>query len=106
MGVRTFAVPVGVNAGGTAAATLAFTGTGQRKVLQISVQMKTAPVGATCEIDLNGTFVSALIPTGDVADGEPALPLLPTDVVTVNFAGCTPGQTGTVLFIYDDGFQT
>lgn len=70
---------------------------------QISVEMPTAPIGATCVARKNGALITPLIPTGDAAAGEPYIQLRGTDVVTVTFTGCTPGDIGTILVVYDDG---
>jgi hypothetical protein len=95
-----------VGADGTATATFsAARATNERPfvVAQVSIRLAAAPVGATCELQLNGVFLTALIPTGDVADGVPAIPLGPFESMAVIWSGCTAGQVGTALFIYDDG---
>lgn len=70
---------------------------------QVSVEMPSAPIGATCEFRRNGFLVTPLIPTGDAADGDPPIPLRGSDVVTVKWTGCTVGAIGRVLVVYDDG---
>ena len=70
-------------------------------VSQVSVEMRTAPVGATCELRKNGAFVSPLIPTGDVAGGDPPVTVSPSDRLTVEWVGCTPGDVGGVFIVYD-----
>lgn len=72
-------------------------------VSQVSVEMATAPIGATCDVRKGGALITPLIPTGDAATGDPPITLRPGETMTVNFAGCTPGATGTVYLIYDDG---
>lgn len=70
---------------------------------QVSVEMSTAPIGATCELRRNGFLVTPLIATGDAAAGDPPVVLRGTDVCTVTWAGATPGAIGRVLVLFDDG---
>lgn len=72
-------------------------------VSQVSVEMPLAPLGATCYVRKNGYPVSGAIATGDTVAGDPPVVLRPSDVMTVAWAGCTPGITGRVLVFYDDG---
>lgn len=72
-------------------------------VEQVSVEMPAAPVGASCALRKNGVLISPLIATGDVADGSPPIPLRPGETMTVEWAGCTPGDVGNVYVLYDDG---
>jgi hypothetical protein len=71
-------------------------------VSQVSVEMPTGPVGSTCALRLNGRMVTPLISTGDVASGEPYTTVYPTDQLTVEWDGCTPGDVGTVLMFYTE----
>lgn len=73
------------------------------RVDQVSVEMPTAPIGATCTLRKGGALITPLIPTGDAAAGDPPITLRPGETVTVEFAGCTPGDIGTVYLMYDDG---
>lgn len=61
------------------------------------------PAGADCNLRKNGYLLTPLVPNGDSAGGDPAIQLLPQDVMTVEWAGCTPGHIGKVLAIYDQG---
>lgn len=70
-------------------------------VRQISSAMETAPSGAGCMLRKVGTFVTALVPTGDAAGGDPPVQLNPGDNMTVEWTDCTPGDVGTVLVFYD-----
>lgn len=72
-------------------------------ISQVSVELPTAPIGATCALRKNGVLVTPMIPTADVAGGDPPVILRPGETLTVEWAGCTPGATGTVYCIYDDG---
>lgn len=104
MAVRDEVVSVTVGAAGTASATLRTRTKFQTwTVSQVSVELATAPIGATCQLRKNQVLVTPLIPTGDAASGEPPVVIRTGDQLTVSFAGCTPGSTGTVMFIYDDG---
>lgn len=71
-------------------------------VSQVSMEMASAPVGSTCALRLNGRMVTPLISTGDVASGEPYTTVYPTDSLTVEWAGCTPGDVGSVLMFYTE----
>jgi hypothetical protein len=72
-------------------------------VSQVSLRMPDAPAGATCNVDLNAYPVSPAIPTGDTLADSPPVTLLPSDVLTITWAGCTPGSAGQVQIWYDDG---
>lgn len=69
-------------------------------VSQVTVEMPNAPVGATCELRKRGRLVSPMIATGDVAAGDPPVFLRPGEVMSVEWAGCTPQDTGRVFVIY------
>jgi hypothetical protein len=70
---------------------------------QVSVQVTNAPAGSTCTLTKGSMFVSALIPTGDVAGAGPPIDLIGTESMTVTWTGLTQGMSGTVFVIYDDG---
>jgi hypothetical protein len=69
-------------------------------VSQVSAEQLSAPAGATCFLRLNGSMVTPLVPTADAAGGDPPVPVLPSDVLTVEWAGCTPGQVAKVIIFY------
>ena len=71
-------------------------------VSQVSVEMTTAPAGATCALREGIQLVTPLVPTGDTASGEPAIVLRGGDTLTATWAGCTEGDTGRVYVIYDE----
>lgn len=71
-------------------------------VQQVSTEMSTAPLGAVCAIRKNGFLVSFAAATGDTAAGDPPVTLYGSDVLTVEWTGCTPGDVGRVLVIYDE----
>ena len=76
------------------------------RVTQVSIEMPTAPVGAACYLRKRGKLVTPMIATGDVAAGDPPIFLKPGETMTVTWTGCTPGDVGTVLVIYDKvGFR-
>jgi hypothetical protein len=72
-------------------------------IAQVAIELQNAPSGATCALRKNGYPVSAMIPTMDTAAGEPYIRLLPTDELTVNWAGCTPNAIGKVQVFYTEG---
>lgn len=90
-------------AAGTATVTIR-TGSRRRRwtIYQVTVEMRNAPIGATCALRLNGVLVTPAIPTGDPLGGDPPITLEGTDTLTVEWAGCTPGDVGTVLMLYDE----
>ncbi len=71
-------------------------------VSQVSVEMSTAPIGSACELRFNGRLVTPLISTGDVAAGEPYTTCYSTDLLTVEWSGCTPGDVGSALVYYTE----
>lgn len=104
MALRDQALSVTTAANGTATATVQTRTKLQTwTVQQVSVEMPTAPIGATCALRKGGVLITPLIPTGDAASGDPPIILRPGDVLTIVFTGCTPGSIGTVLVIFDDG---
>lgn len=70
-------------------------------VSQVSVRLDSAPVGAVCNIFKNTNFVTAVIPTGDAAGGDPPVPLWPMDKIRVVWQNCTPNTYGEVYYVYD-----
>lgn len=72
-------------------------------VTQVSIELSSAPIGATCSLRKNGYLITPMVATGDVASGDPPVLLLPEDVMTVEWVGCTPGTLGKVLYIYEVG---
>jgi hypothetical protein len=92
-----------VKAGGKASVTIEPPQPESWRVSQVSVQQATAPIGATCTVKRNGVFVTYVIPTGDVAGGDPPIDLYgrAADRLTVEWEGCTPGDVGQVLAVYD-----
>lgn len=74
------------------------------RITQVTNKMP-GGAGALCELDINGDFVSPLVPTGDAAVGEPFWWSPPGTPVEVKWTGATAGagQTGTMVVIYDDG---
>lgn len=69
-------------------------------VSQVSVEMSSAPVGATCAVRKGGRLVTLLIAQGDVAGGDPPIVLRGGETMTVEWAGCTAGDVGHVLVVY------
>jgi hypothetical protein len=99
MGTATYSVRIG--AGGTGTVTIR---TGSREtwiVSQVSIELADAPAGSIADLRLNTRLVTLMIPTGDVAGGDPPVTVLPTDTLTVNWSGCTAGSVGQVLIFYE-----
>lgn len=91
-----------VNAGGRAVIKVRPDGQVGWLIQQVSIEMSTAPVGAVCTLRKNGRFITAMIPTGDAAGGDPPVPIGPADYLTVEWASCNPGDQGTALVLYDE----
>ena len=72
-------------------------------ITQVSTEFPDAPVGATCFARKNNYPVTQMIATGDTAGDPPPVTLRPSDVLTVSWAGCTPGTAGKVAVTLDDG---
>lgn len=101
-GDLTFTPIVGANGKATVTVKVS-NGLDRWTLTQVSLELPTAPVGATCYTRKNSYPVSPAIPTGDTVAGDPPVILDPADVFTVEWAGCTPGTAGKVLVFYDDG---
>jgi hypothetical protein len=91
---------------GQTSVTVAF-GPGSRNrtwtVSQVSVEMVNAPLGASCELRKGDRLITFLIATGDVGAGDPPIVLTAGETLTVKWSGVTPGLTGKVFVVYDDG---
>ena len=99
MGTRSFSVRIG--AAGTGTVTIR---TGSREawiVSQVSIELASAPSGATAEMRLNDSLVTLMVAQGDSAAGDPPVTLLETDTLTINWAGCTQNTIGKVLIFYE-----
>lgn len=80
------------------------TGTNTWVFQQITNRCSNAPLGAECEIRVNGSPLTPLLAAYDVAAGEPFIELHPGERLSVDWSGITDSNaTGTVTFIYDDG---
>ena len=71
-------------------------------VSQVSVDLSAAPAGSTCYLRKGGRMITPLVPTGDVAGGDPPVMLRGGESMTVEWTGLTAGQIGRVLAIYDE----
>jgi hypothetical protein len=99
VGTRSYSVRIG--ASGTGTVTIR---TGSREtwiISQVSIELASAPSGATADLRFNDRLVTLLIAPGDAASGDPPVTLMPTDTLTVNWAGCTEGTIGQVLIFYE-----
>ncbi len=100
MAVRTFSgTAIG---GGTASVPVRTGGYQSWVVQQISTSAPSAPIGSTCKIRRNGVIVVPfMVPTGDVASGEPPIDLSPVDQITVDWTGLVAGSAVEVTIIYE-----
>lgn len=99
MGTRTYSVVIG--AGGTGTVSIK-TGTREAWIIsQVSIELASAPSGATADMRLNGALVTLMVAQGDSAAGDPPVTLLESDTLTINWAGCTVGTVGKVLIFYE-----
>ena len=99
MGTRTYSVKIG--AGGTGTVSIK---TGTREVWivsQVTIELPSAPSGATADMRLNDRLVTLMIAPGDTAAGDPPVTLLETDTLTINWTGCTPNTIGQVMIFYE-----
>lgn len=71
------------------------------RVNQVSTAMRTAPSSATCELQLNGRYVTTLVAQGDVADGDPPILVTPTDTLAVVWTGAGAGVPAEALFFFE-----
>jgi hypothetical protein len=90
-----------VGAGGTATITIQTRSVRSRRVTQVTIELPTAPSGATCALRKNGYLVTPLIATGDTAAGDPPVILRQEDNLTVEWTGCTPNTVGKTLIFYE-----
>lgn len=74
------------------------------KVTQVSLEMPTAPAGASAEIRYMASLV-APSPSArkGSAGGDPPIFLQGGETMTVNWTNCTPGDIGRVLVTYEKG---
>ncbi len=72
------------------------------RVEQVSIEMQTAPLGSTANLRKNGSLVSPMIPTADAAGGDPPITITASDLMTVEWAGCTPGDSARVFVVYSE----
>jgi hypothetical protein len=71
------------------------------EVSQVSVEMLTAPAGATVVIRAMGALVSPSPSARKAsAGGDPPIFLHGGETMTVEWEDCTPGDVGSVLVVY------
>lgn len=70
-------------------------------VTQVSIEMLTAPAGATCFLRKRNAMITPMIAAADVAAGDPPVTLHPGDALTVEWSGCTPGDQGKAIVLYE-----
>lgn len=91
-----------VDAAGNATITITPT-TRQRWLVQQVVPEAENAASASGELRKNGRLVSPFLASGDVIADAPPVPVGPSDKLTVEWTGLTPGDTVHVYWIYDDG---
>lgn len=92
---------VKIGAGGTGTITIQ-TGSRQTWIIQqVSIELAGAPSGSTADLRHNGDLVTLMVAQGDAATGDPPVRILPSDALTVNWAGCTPNTIGRALVLYE-----
>jgi hypothetical protein len=69
-------------------------------ISQVSTEMLTAPAGATCFLRKRGQLITPMIAAADAAGGDPPVMLYQGESLTVEWAGCTPGDQGQATVIY------
>ena len=72
-------------------------------ISQVSTRCSAAPIGARCDVAVNGDHISKMLPAGDVASGDPPIIIGPSDTMTVTWQSLTAGAVCNVTVIYDDG---
>ena len=94
-----------VDAAGNCVITLRSDNKRQWIVKQAGIEAPNVVGGATGNIYKNGNIITPFVATGDAPAGEPYPRIGPSasDVLTVEWAGATPGATCSVTFLYDDG---
>lgn len=90
-----------VGAGGTATITVQTRAVRAWRISQVTIELPTAPSGATCALRKNGYLVTPMIATGDSAAGDPPVILRQEDTLTIEWAGCTPNTVGKALIFYE-----
>jgi hypothetical protein len=71
-------------------------------VSQITTNAPAAAFTATCKIRRNGVIiVPFMVPTGDVASGEPPIEIGPSDTITVDWTGVTAAVAIEATAIYE-----
>ena len=94
-----------VGASGTATITVKPPGRQIWTITQVSIELTGAPSGSTCSLRKNGSLVTPMIAPGDAASGDPPIVLLPSDVMTIEWVGCTQGQVGRAIIFYSSKVQ-
>lgn len=87
----------------TGAATILFQPRTNRtcRVSQVSIAMRAAAGAATCELQLNGRYVTTLVPQGDTAGEDPPVDVGPSDLLAVVWANAGAGHPAEATFFWD-----
>jgi hypothetical protein len=92
-------------ASGAVTLTFRIRGTEVNRVTQVSTEMTAGSAasvssGAVGALRLNGRLVAPFVPQGDAVGGDPPVDVGPTDDLTVEFTGATPGNVCAALIFY------
>lgn len=90
-----------VDANGDATITIRTLAVRSWRVSQVTIEMPTAPSGATCSLRKNGYLVTLMIAAGDSAAGDPPVIVRQEDSLTVEWENCTAGDIGKALIFYE-----
>lgn len=100
--MATLTKTVKISAGGTGTITVKPDGRETWIIRQVSIELSGTLVGSTCDLRKNDYLVTPFgSPAADTAFGDPPVLLLPSDAMTINWAGGTSGTIGKALINYD-----
>jgi len=89
-------------AGGTATIPITPNGNWRWIVAQISTEAPNAPIGSSCKVRFGGAIVVPfMVPTGDVASGQPPLEVPPGRTATIEWAGLGSGVLCKATILYE-----
>jgi len=72
-------------------------------VSQIGVTSSTLRSGSTATVSLNGQYITSAQFLPQSAQGQPFITLTGADVLTIDFAGLTSGDTAIANLLYEEG---
>lgn len=90
-----------VGADGTATISILTRSVRAWRISQVTIELPSAPSGATCSLRKNGYLVTLMIAAGDSAAGDPPVIVRQEDTLTIEWIGCTPNDVGKALVFYE-----